>query len=149
MKVVLIAATVLLLVGVAATSQLAELKATAADEPQAASNKIPPVDIPSNLGQSDEVGPEFKLVLLALLPHGFETTEMQLNAGEYTFIIGNRTGLWEVDVRVHREGEGRVGEATVGGRKRNWKQRFKLTPGNYIVSANDNPNWTCRIEVRP
>jgi hypothetical protein len=115
----------------------------------AAAEAIPPVDIPSSLAQPDEVGPDFKLLLLALLPHGFETNEMQLEAGEYFFIIANRTGLREVDVRLDREGKGRVGEATVGGRKRSWKQRFKLTPGNYIVSANDNPNWICRIEVRP
>ena len=148
MKTILITATVLLLVGVAAKSHFAGRNVTAADKFPAAAEAIPPVAIP-NLGQSDEVGPDFKLVLLALLPHGFETTEMQLEAGEYMFIIGNRTGMKEVDVRLNREGKGRVGEATVGGRKRNWKQRFKLTPGNYIVSANDNPEWTCRIEVRP
>ena len=148
MKVVLITAAVLLLVGVAAKSHFAGRNIAAPEFP-AAAESIPPVDIPSNLAQPDEVGPDFKLVLLALLPHGFETTEMQLEAGEYMFIIGNRTGMKEVEVRLDREGSGRVAEATVGGRKRNWKQRFKLTPGTYIVSANEVPEWTCRIEVRP
>ena len=139
MKALLIAAAVLLLVGVAAKSHF---------ETSAAS-EIPPVEIPSNLAQSDEVGPEFKLVLLALLPHGFETSEINLVAGEYVLIIGNRTGLREVDVRIDREGKERLGEATVGGRQRDWKQRIKLTPGTYIVGANDNPEWSCRIEVKP
>lgn len=149
MKAILIAAAVLLLVGVAAQSHFAGRHITAAEKPPAAEDAIPPVSIPSTPTQFDEVGPDFKLVLLALLPHGFETSELQLEAGEHLFIIGNRTGLKEVDVRLDREGKGRVGEATVGGRQRNWKQRFKLTPGNYIVSANDNPEWSCRIVVRP
>jgi hypothetical protein len=149
MKAVLITATVLLLVGVAANSHFAGRDARAADESSVAVAAIPPVDIPSNLAQPDEVGPDFKLVLLALLPHGFETNEMHLDAGDYMFIIGNRTGLKEVNVRLDREGRDRVGEALVGGRQRDWKQRFKLTPGNYIVSADNNPDWNCRIVVRP
>ena len=139
MKVLLIAAAVLLLVGVAAKSHFGT----------SAASEIPPVEIPANLAQSDEVGPDFKLVLLALLPHGFETSEMDLVAGEYVIIIGNRTGLKEIDVRIDREGKVRVGEATLGGRQRDWKQRIKLTPGNYLVTANGNPEWTCRIEVKP
>lgn len=139
MKRVFIATAVLLLFAVAAKSHF-ETPAVV---------EIPPVEISSILGQSDEVGPEFKLVLLALLPHGFETNEILLDAGEYTIIIANRTGLKEVNVRLDREGQDRLGEATVGGRQRNWKQRLKLNPGNYVISAGDNPDWTCRIVVRP
>lgn len=149
MKSVLITAAVLLLVGVAAKSHFAGRHVLAADKPSAASDAIPPVNIPSLLDQSDEVGPEFKLVLLALLPHGFETDEMQLDAGEYLFIIGNRTGLKELNIRVGREGEKSLATPTVGGRARDWKQRLKLTPGNYLISVDDNPDWTCRIVVRP
>ena len=149
MKALLITAAVLLLVGVAAKSHLAGRHANAVDGSQAASEEIPPVEIPSNMVQSDEVGPEFKLILLALLPHGFETTEMQLDAGEYRFIIGNRTGLKEVKVRMEREGQEQVAAATLGGRQRDLKQRLNLTPGNYLISAGDNPDWTCRISVRP
>jgi hypothetical protein len=139
MKALLIAAAVLLLVGVGAKSRFET----------SAAGEIPPVEIPSNLAQSDEVAPDFKLVLLALLPHGFETSEMELVAGEYTFIIGNRTGLKEVDLRLDREGQQRISAATLGGRQRDWKQRLKLTAGTYIVSANNNPEWTCRVEVKP
>jgi hypothetical protein len=147
MKAALIFAAVLLLVVVATTSNFARRGAKIEVVAPVAANAIPPVDIPSSLAQSGEAGPEVKLVLLALLPHGFENTEMHLDAGDYVFIIGNRTGLREVDVRVDREGKERVASAAVGGRKRDWKQRLKLTPGTYVVTANDNPDWTCRIVV--
>jgi hypothetical protein len=146
MKAALILAAVFLLVVVGATSNLARRGANAEDVVLTA-NAIPPVGIPASLAQSGEAGPEVKLVLLALLPEGFDSTEIQLEAGDYLFIIGNRTGLKEVNVRLEREGNGRVAAARVGGRRSDWKQRLKLTPGTYLVTAADNPDWTCRIVV--
>ena len=145
MKTVLILAAVVFVV-VAATS--AQFIVRSADV-ESVANAIPPLAVPSALDQSQdqEAGPEVKLVLLALRPEGFETNEMQLEPGEYLFIIGNRTGLREVNMRLEREGHGRLSEAAVGGRARDWKQRLRLTPGTYVLTANDNPDWTCRIVV--
>ena len=145
MKAILIVVGVVLLVGVAAKSQFAGRVAEVENVAQA----IAPITIPAGLEQTGEAGPEVKLVLLALWPQGFETSEMQLEPGEYLFIVGNRTGLREVNVQLEREGNGRVAEAAVGGRQRDWKKRLKLTPGTYVVTANDNPDWTCRVVVRP
>lgn len=141
MKTILIVAAVLLLVVGAAKSQF--IGRIAGVEQVA----IAPVAIPASLEQSQEAGPEVKLVLLALRPEGFETNEMQLEPGEHLFIIGNRTGLREVSMRLERQGSGRVAEATVGGRPRDWKTRLRFTPGTYVLTANDNPDWTCRIVV--
>jgi hypothetical protein len=144
MKAVLILAAVLLLVVAANNSHYLGRSA----EVESAANAIAPVDIPSNLGQSDEAGPGVKLVLLALMPEGFDSNEIQLDAGEYLFIIGNRTGLKEVSVRLDREGNEHIAMAAVGGRRRDWKKRLKLTPGTYVITADDNTDWTCRITVR-
>lgn len=139
MKVVLILGAIILLAIVSTASHLARHR-------ENVENVIAPITIPT---QSDEANSDIKLVLLALRPEGFETNEMQLDAGEYLFIIGNRTGLRDVNVRLDREGNERVAAATVGGRHRDLKQRLKLTPGTYLVTANDNPEWTCRIVVGP
>jgi hypothetical protein len=143
MKTPMYLAAFVLLVVTATSSHLMGRIAEVED----ASNAIAPVEIPSIQGQSDEAGPEVKLVLLALQPEGFDSREMQLDPGEYLLIIGNRTGLREVSVRVEREGNGHVAAAAVGGRQRDFKKRFKLTRGTYVVIANDNPDWICRITV--
>lgn len=148
MKAVIVAA-VLLLVGIAGKSHLAGRNAHAEKVPQAAADAIPPAQIPSDLGQSDEAGSEVKLILLSLIVHGFENNELQLEAGDYLFIIANRTGRREVNIRLDREGKERIAEAAAVGRQREWKKRLKLTPANYILTADDNPEWTCRIVVRP
>jgi hypothetical protein len=143
MKTILIVAAVLLLVVGAAKSQFMGRSA----EVERVADAIPPVAVPSSLDQSQEAGPEVKLVLLALRPEGFEPNELQLEPGEHLFIFGNRTGLREVTMRLEREGNGRVAESAVGGRPTDWKKRLRLTPGTYVVTANDNPDWTCRIVV--
>ncbi|HEX6649995.1 MAG TPA: hypothetical protein VF075_10655 [Pyrinomonadaceae bacterium] len=143
MKAILIVAAVLLLGVVATKSQFAGANAKLED----GVNAIPPLDL-SQLAQSDEAGPEMKLVLLGITPQGFDSNEMHLDAGEYVFIVGNRTGLKEINVRLEREGKERVSAATLR-RRGNWKQRLKLTPGTYLVSADDNPDWICRIVVGP
>lgn len=144
MKVVLILAAVVLLVVTATVSNFAGSSAIGENAP---ADAIPPISISSTHSQSDEAGPEVKLVLLALLPHGFENTEMQLAPGEYLFIIGNRTGLKGVNVRLEREAKESVAAAKVRGSRGDWKQRLKLTPGTYVITADDNPEWTCRIVV--
>ena len=143
MKTVLILASVVLLVVVVTNAQFIG-RYTALET---AANAIAPVAIPSSLDQSQEAGPEVKLILLGLRPEGFDAKEMQLDAGEYLFIIGNRTGLRRVNVRLEREGKERLAEAVLGGRQRDLKKRLRLTSGIYIVTAHDNPDWICRITV--
>jgi hypothetical protein len=144
MKALLISAAVILVIAAGAHSQLIGRYA-GVESP--AATAIAPIAVPAILDQAGEAGSEVKLVLLALRPEGFETSEMQLDPGDYVFIIGNRTGLRDVSVRLDREGIGRIATAMVGGKQKDWKQRIKLTTGVYVVTANDNPNWTCRIVV--
>jgi hypothetical protein len=143
MKAVLIVAAVVFLVVAVTNAQF--FKSNADLQPMG--NAIAPIAVPSILDQSQEAGPEVKLILLALRPEGFETNEMRLDPGEHLFIIGNRTRLREVNMRLERQGAGRVTEAVVGGRQRDWKKRLRLTPGTYLVTANNNPDWACRIVV--
>ena len=146
MKLLIVLAAVVLLVVAGANSRLIGRYADAED----VANAVAPVNVPPLLDQwdqSDQAGPEVKLVLLALLPEGFDATEMQLEPGDYVLVIGNRTGLRDVNVRMDREGNARVATATLRGRQRDWKQRMQLVSGTYLVTANDNPEWSCRIVV--
>jgi hypothetical protein len=143
MKLLIVFAASVLLVLVGANSRLIGRYSLSKD----AANEIPVVHVPPILDQTGEAGPDVKLVLLALLPEGFETSEMRLAPGDYVFIIGNRTGLREVDFRLDRDRNARVAAATLPGRQKDWKQRIRLTTGTYVVTANDNAEWSCRIVV--
>jgi hypothetical protein len=147
MKTALIFSAVLL---VAIAASAAHLSRPSKVENTPASNAASsvPVDPPA-MAQSGESEPSIKLVLLELRPEGFEPNEIQLQAGEYMWMIRNRTGLDEVKLSLNRAGNERVTTATAHSRLRDWKQRMKLTPGTYVFSAPGYPDWTCRVVVAP
>ena len=104
-------------------------------------------DAQGNERVTDEAPSNIQVVLITLRSEGFEPTEMRLPSGEYLVIVRNRTGLASVNVQLQREAGERLGTATVGARQRDWKQRTRLTPGVYLLSETDHPDWTCRIVV--
>ena len=86
-------------------------------------------------------------MLVALRPEGFEPAEIELSAGEYLFVVRNRTGLDEINVRLQRENGEPLGQGKIEARRKDWKQRLKLTPGTYILSEDSHSDWHCRIVV--
>ena len=96
---------------------------------------------------ADEAPLGIQVVLITLRPEGFEPVEMQIAPGEYLFVVRNRTGLDEVSTQLMRENGEHLGQANIGARRRDWKQRLKLTPGTYLLSEADHPDVTCRIVV--
>jgi hypothetical protein len=116
---------------------------------------VPPIQI-SNLSsgvihgnekQTNEGSSNIQVVLLALRPEGFEPAEMQLPQGNYLFVVKNRTGLDEVNVRLVNENSQQILTAKVGSRGRDLKHRIEVAPGTYRLSETDHPDWTCTIVV--
>jgi hypothetical protein len=95
----------------------------------------------------DETSSDIKVVLLTLRSEGFDPAEMQLPEGEYLLIVRNRTGLDEVDVRLAREDGQHLGQSKVRSRQKDWTQRLKLTPGTYLLTEINHPDWTLRVVV--
>jgi hypothetical protein len=96
---------------------------------------------------SDETPADIQVVLVTLRADGFEPAELQLPAGEYLLVVRNRTGLDEVNVSLVRENGQHLGQSKVGARQKDWKQRFKLTPGTYLLNETNHPDWTTRVVV--
>lgn len=94
-----------------------------------------------------EASSDIQVVLLALQAEGFEPAEIRLSPGEYLFVVRNRSGQDETDVRLARENGEPLGHAKVRARRSDWKQRLKLTPGVYLLRETSHPEWTCRIVV--
>ncbi len=108
---------------------------------------VPNLSVSRAVGSTDEAPSDIRVVLLALRSEGFEPQEIQLAAGEYLFVVRNRTGLDEVNVRLLREANQQLATAKVRARQRDWKQRLQLTPGTYVLTESGHPEWSCRIVV--
>jgi len=95
------------------------------------------------------VADEDKGFWLSLRASGFETKEISISAGDYFVVIQNATGLDEVALRIERETGQRVHEMRLSRLKKRWRQMVHFTPGQYVVSEVDHPEWTCHITVMP
>lgn len=84
---------------------------------------------------------------LTIRATGFETKEMTITAGDYFVIVQNGTGLDQFGLRIEREKGQRIHEMRLPRLKKRWRQMIRFTPGSYIVSEIDHPEWTCRITV--
>jgi hypothetical protein len=128
-------------------ARTSEHSATVSPPHSPATRSTATLSVQQNPGASEAAPSDIRVVLLSLRPEGFEPGELQLTAGEYLLIVRNRTGLSEIKVRLQSEAGERMGEATVRARQRDWKQRLRLAPGVYLLTATDHPDWICRIVV--
>jgi hypothetical protein len=83
---------------------------------------------------------------LRLTPMGFVPREITRPAGNYHFALSNVSGVSEIELRLDREGGQRVREITLN-RKKPWRESLRLTPGVYLLSEANHPDWICRITI--
>jgi hypothetical protein len=101
---------------------------------------------PSQVG-GQQVQLESELITIG--PGGFEPSEISRPTGRFFLAIENRSGLDSVTLRIDRVGGNRLKEAAVSGGQLDWIDVLDLTPGDYIVTEGDHPNWVCHITVTP
>jgi hypothetical protein len=85
-------------------------------------------------------------LVIALRPSGFSPSEIEIAEGRFLFIVQNRCGIRDLTFRLDREGGERLYE--VHDRKLQWKKEFDLSPGTYVISVVDHPEWSCLIRVK-
>jgi hypothetical protein len=87
--------------------------------------------------------------LITIGPGGFEPSTIRRPAGRFFLAIENRSGLDSVTLRIDRLAGNRLKEAAVSGGQLDWIDVLDLTPGDYVVTEADHPNWVCYITVTP
>jgi hypothetical protein len=147
-KTVLFLAACAVIATAITTTIFAKRSTTAENVISSKTISVAPVEVQESQKLPDEAPSEIQVVLFALRTEGFEPTEMQLRPGEYLFVMRNRTGLDEVNVRLLSERGQQMLAAKVGLRRQDLKQRLHLTPGTYRLTETDHPDWTSTIIVR-
>lgn len=98
-------------------------------------------------GRGQRVQLESELITIG--PGGFEPSTIRRPAGRFFMAIENRSGLDSVTLRIDRLAGARLKEAAVSGGQLDWIDVLDLTPGDYVVTEADHPNWFCNITVTP
>ena len=85
-------------------------------------------------------------LVIPLRPTGFVPAELEITDGRYLLIVENRCGIRDLTFHLDREGGERLHEAQE--HKLQWKEKFNLRPGSYVLSVLEHPEWHCVIKVR-
>jgi len=86
---------------------------------------------------------------IGLRMNGFAPAEIERPAGEFFISVTNLTDSPELDFRLDRENGERLHSAKAPKEKRAWRQSVRLTPGTYLLTVRDHPEWSCRITITP
>lgn len=85
--------------------------------------------------------------IITIRPNGFEPTEIVRPKGRVLLAVNNRTELDEIDLQLLQEHGAKLHEERVARRKQNFRHVFDLSPGNYLLTEANHPDWVCRITI--
>jgi hypothetical protein len=107
---------------------------------------VAPQQIGARTGEAANVAKG--VIQLLLRPEGFDSQTLTIDRGRYILILLNRTGLENLALRVSRV----VGNSEKpkelmfeGKKKYRIDNLIDLTPGDYVITVLEHPDWVCRI----
>ena len=105
-----------------------------------------PTNTPSKSDQNEKAGMIVETELIALTPTGFEPAEVTRPAGEFILMVENRTRQ-PVSLSLARETGERLHEMKESREEPDWNELENLTPGRYLLTEADHPEWTCSVTI--
>lgn len=105
---------------------------------------------PAHVTQQVPIKPKLTdSVLITIFPGGFNTTQITSPAIPFFLLIENCSGLSEVSLKLDRVAGNRLRQVAVGREQPDWSDLLDLTPGEYVLSEANHPDWICHITVTP
>ena len=87
-----------------------------------------------------------EVVIVSLLPTGFEPSEITHPEGKFLFGVNNRTGLSYLTFQLIDESGRGVGQKRVM-QERIWRKVIEPKPGRYLLQVAGHPEWRCQITI--
>lgn len=94
----------------------------------------------------DEQG---EVELITLRPAGFEPRALTRPGGRFLLVVAKRDLAEEVTLRLFHETGNRLREVKVARAGRRYREVFDLSPGRYVLTTAERPEWVCEITVLP
>ena len=87
--------------------------------------------------------------LVTIRPTGFDPTEIRRVSGPFLLAIDNRSGSNTVTLRLSRERGDKLQDVPLTRGHLKWRERINLTTGEYSLTEENHPDWSCRITIVP
>lgn len=107
----------------------------------------PPTTAPVRPQQGTRQGSQMEAEIITITPRGFEPTEITRPKGPFILVVDDRSELDGVTFRLDREAGDRVREVRSVRERPDWDEVIDLTPGSYVLTEADHPDWLCRITI--
>lgn len=91
--------------------------------------------------------PPAELLPVMLRAGGFVPREISRPVGEYVLSVNDQSGMPGLELRLERDKGERMHESKLSRHKPYWRQLLRLTPGTYLITEVNHPEWVCRIIV--
>ena len=85
--------------------------------------------------------------VITIRPTGFERTKITRPKGLFGIAVENRSGLTNIVLRFDQEGGPRIRQTQLTRQNLNWKDRFDLVPGRYVLTEATHPDWQCNLTI--
>lgn len=106
---------------------------------------IAPASAPLNPQQGTRSQVEAETITLR--PTGFEPAEIARPAAQFFLVVENRSGLGAVNLRLDSENGDRLRSVGMSSEEPDWNDLLDLSPGTYLLTEADHPDWACRITI--
>ena len=107
----------------------------------------PPAHAYSSPQQGAHKRSQMEAEIITITPRGFEPAEITRPKGAFILVVDNRSDLEEVNFRLGREAGDRLKEVRAPREHPDWDEVVDLTPGSYVLTEADHPDWLCRINI--
>lgn len=108
---------------------------------------VAPGPVHKSAAQSNQQRERIKTEVVTILPDGFEPAEITRRHGRFFLAVDNRSGLEQVSLRLDKETGNRLRDVRVNRADLDWADVVNLTPGTYLLTEANNPEWVCKIII--
>lgn len=78
---------------------------------------------------------------------GFEPSAITRPRGSFMLAIDNRSQIPDLDFRLARLNGNQQAAKRMRGRELRWRQLVDLSPGEYVLTEANHPQWRCQIVI--
>jgi hypothetical protein len=85
--------------------------------------------------------------LITLTPRGFYPSEVTRPEGPFLLAVDSRVGNRDITLRITRDNGAKEKEKSLKKGQSRWRQLIDLSPGRYVLTEADHPEWVCHINI--
>jgi hypothetical protein len=99
------------------------------------------------IGEKPSSPSKLEAEILVLRPDGFQPREIRRPPGRFLLALQNQSKAEELSLTLTPEGGNPLRQVRFENKQSKLREVLELTPGRYVLTEANHPEWTCSIEI--